>query len=135
MDGIMLEAEAPTTEQFSLLRVVCDRVLLEFQSEKEGVHLPREHRARRIAECPLLAFCHGCPGTGKSRVIKWIRRMFEEALGWSHHDEFMCVAFQNRVAHAMGGSTIHSGGDIGVGSQRTSQLQHADIDVLFTRNH
>jgi hypothetical protein len=36
MDAIMLEAETPTTEQFSLLQVVCDRVLLEFQSEKEG---------------------------------------------------------------------------------------------------
>jgi hypothetical protein len=46
----------------------------------------------------------------------------------------MCVAFQNRVAHAMGGSTIHSSGDIGIGGQPTSQTKHADIDVLFTRN-
>ena len=60
-------------------------------------------------ERPLLGFCHGSPGTGKSRVIKWIRRMFEEAMGWKHEDEFLCVAFQNRVAHAMGGSTMHAG--------------------------
>ena len=60
--------------------------------------------------------------------------MFEEALGWQHRDEFLCAAFQNRVAHAMGGSTIHSSGDIGVGGQPSSQTRHADIDVLFTRN-
>jgi len=58
--------------------------------------------------------------------------MFTEALGWQHGDEFICVAFQNRVAHAMGGSTMHSGGDIGIGGQRS--LDKTDIDVLYTRN-
>ena len=66
------------------------------------------------------------------RVIQWIRRLFIEALQWQHEDEFLCVAFQNRVAHAMGGNTLHAGGDIGVGGQRS--LDHTDIDVLFTRN-
>ena len=58
--------------------------------------------------------------------------MFMGALGWQHEDEFLCVAFQNRVAHAMGGHTLHACGDIRVGAQRS--LQHTDIDVLFTRN-
>jgi len=58
--------------------------------------------------------------------------MFVEALGWQHEDEFLCVAFQNRVAHAMGGKTLHAGGDIAVGGQYA--LEHTDIDVLFTRN-
>ena len=35
-----------------------------------------------------------------------------EALCWQHEDEYLCVAFQNRVAHAMGGNTLHAGGDI-----------------------
>jgi hypothetical protein len=56
-------------------------VLHEFRVEKEGLRLAKDHPARRAAERPLLAFWHGCPGTGKSKVIKWIRRMFEEALG------------------------------------------------------
>ena len=60
--------------------------------------------------------------------------MFHEALGWIHQDEFICVAFQNRVAHAMGGNTSHSGGDIGIGGKRSAQLQHSDIDIVFTRN-
>ena len=58
--------------------------------------------------------------------------MFMEALGWQHEQEFLCVAFQIRVAHAMGGNTMHAGGDITVGGQRV--LDHTDIDILFTRN-
>ena len=71
--------------------------------------------------------------TGKSVVIRWLREFFEDALGWSHGEEFMCVAFQNRVAHAMGGVTIHSGGDVSVGGGDRN-LSHTDVDVLFTRN-
>ena len=59
--------------------------------------------------------------------------MFTEALGWRHEEEFLFVAFQNRVAHAMEGTTMHTGGDIAVGGQRT--LNHTDLDILFTRNH
>ena len=61
IDSVMLETDAPTTEQFGVLRVVCDRVLHEFQLEKEGIRLAREHPDRIAAERPLLAFCHGCP--------------------------------------------------------------------------
>jgi hypothetical protein len=103
LHNVMLEAEAPTTEQLGVLRRVSDRVLVEFRLEKEGILLPKDHPDRLAAERPLLGFCHGCPGTGKSRVITWIHRMFKEAPGWKHEDEFMFVAFQNRVAHAMGG--------------------------------
>ena len=129
-----MDDEAPTTEQLGLITRVSDRVLVEFELEKEGVILPKRHPDRQSRERPLLGFCHGSPGTGKSRAIKWIRRMCTEALGWQHEDEFLCVAFQNRVAHAMEGSTIHSGGDIGIGGQRSLQLEHTDIDLLFTRN-
>ena len=64
-------------------------------------------------------------------MIRWITRLFTEALEWQHEDEFLCVAFQNRVAHAMGGNTLHAGGDIGVGGQRS--LDHTAIEVQFTR--
>ena len=65
-------------------------------------------------------------------MIKWITRLFTEALEWKHEEEFLCVAFQSRVAHAMGGMTLHAGGDIAVGGQRS--LDHTDIDILLTRN-
>ena len=76
---------------------------------------------------------HGEPGTGKSRVIGWITRLFTEAMGWTHGVEFLSVAFQNRVAYAMGGTTLHAGGDMAVGGEYKS-LSHTDVDVLFTRN-
>ena len=128
------ESEAPTEEQFSIIKKVAERVLVEFRLQKEGLLLPKAHPERKEAEEPLRAFIHGPPGTGKSRVITWIRRMFMEALQWEHGVEFLCVAFQNRVAHAMQGMTLHSGGDISVGGQHSPNLTHADIDLLFTRN-
>ena len=45
---------------------------------------------------------------------------------------FLCVAYQNKVAFKMGGSTMHSCGDISVGGDYSSRkLEHADIDILF----
>ena len=97
-------------------------------------------RLRGIAEDdpreePFRGCCHGLPGTGKSRVIKWIIRMFREALNWEHAVEFQCVAFQNTVAAAMEGLTLHSSGDIQVGNNSDARrLEHTDIDVLYSRN-
>ena len=119
LERVQMEAEAPTTEQLAVLDRVAERVLEEFRVEHEGLALAKGHPQRTKAEAPLLGFCHGSPGTGKSRVITWITRMFVEALGWQHEDEFLCVAFQNRVAHAMGGNTMHATGDIGIGGQRS----------------
>ena len=71
---------------------------------------------------PLRGFVHGGPGTGKSKVIKWIRRMFLEALQWTHGVQFMCVTFQNSVAYAMCGSTLHAGGELSVGGKQNRKL-------------
>jgi len=132
LQRVQQEEEAPTGEQLSILNRVSDRLLEEFRLEKEGLLLKKTDPERAKSEQPLLGFCHGSPGTGKSKVIKWITRLFTEALEWNHEDEFLCVAFQNRVAHAMGGNTLHAGGDIAVGGQRS--LDHTDIDILFTRD-
>jgi len=127
------EEMKPAVEDIDILRAIMQRVLTEFQLEKEGCDLPKTHPERQALEEPMRAFIHGAPGTGKSRLIYWIRRLFVEALGWEHGVHFLCVAFQNRVAHAMGGVTLHSGGDISVGGGDKS-LEHTDIDILFTRN-
>ena len=115
LDEVQQEDETPTAEQLRILQRVAERVLAEFRLEHEGLLLPKAHPERTNAEAPLLGLCHGSLGTGNSRVIKWVTRMFVEALGWQHEDEILCVAFQNRVAHAMGGNTLHAGGDIGFG--------------------
>jgi hypothetical protein len=126
------EKKAPNREQLVLLERVRERVLLELRLFKEGDGLNRGNGGDD--EEPLRAIIHGAPGTGKSALIQWMRRFFSAALGWEHGVEFMCVAFQNRVVHAMDGTTLHAGGDVQVGGQSSSKLSHSDIDNLFIRN-
>ena len=62
--------------------------------------------------------------------------MFKEALQWKHSVEFQCVAFQNTVAAAMDGLTLHSSGDIQIGGASDARgVEHTDIDVVYSRNH
>ena len=83
----------------------------------------------------MRGFVHGLTGTGNSRVIKWIIRMFTEARGFTNGVEFVCVAFQNRVAQTMHGATLHSAGDVPVRDySQERKLQHTDVDVLRVRN-
>ena len=51
-------------------------------------------------------------------------------MGWTHGVDFLSVAFQNRVAFAMGGTTLHAGAEMAVGGEYKS-LSHTDIDVLY----
>ena len=132
------EKETPNSEQLTVLHAVRDRILQEKALEKEGTGILRRLRGASITdfrEEPFRGCCHGLPGTGKSRVIRWLIRMFKEAMLWTHGTEFQCVAFQNTVAYAMGGFTLHSSGDIQIGSTSdTRKLDYTDIDGLFTRN-
>ena len=60
---------------------------------------------------------------------------FEDALGWTHGVEFMCVAFQNRMAAAIGGATLHTGADLPrPGENRDRALGHSDVDNLYMKN-
>ena len=59
-----------------------NRLLVEIELEIEGPELRRKHLPhlfRIDKEEPMPALIHGLPGTGKSRVINWIRRIFIEA--------------------------------------------------------
>ena len=83
----------------------------------------------------MCGLIHGFLGTGKSRAIKWVMRMFEEVMDLQHGKEFVCAAFQNKVAYAMHGSTLHSVGEIRIGQQNYSaMLECRDVDSLFTKN-
>ena len=66
---------------------------------------------------PLLDLVHGLPGTGKSAVIKWMRRLMEDGLGWEHGVQFVCLAFQNAMAAQINGYTIHHSSGIPVRSE------------------
>ena len=135
---VLLEEDKPNSLQLHCLEVVRDRLLLEIQLKLEGPELRRKHQPHLFStdsEEPLRALIHGLPGTGKSRVIKWICRMFTEVCEWQQGVEFLCVAFQNKVAHAMNGVTLHSAGDLPIGgTANPRKLGHQDINEVFTKN-
>ena len=56
---------------------------------------------------PFRWLLHGGPGTGKSHVIKLVRELFENVLGWDMSVQFQVVAFQAVMAQQLGGDTIH----------------------------
>ena len=61
--------------------------------------------------------------------------MFEEALEWVHGQEFLFVAFQNRMDAAIGGTKFHAGADLPrPGENRDWKLTHSEIDSLYIPN-
>ena len=129
--ALRTEKMKPADEDMKVLRKVAGRILIEFSLYKEGCDMPKSHMHRQDLEEPLRGFVHGPPGTGKSRLIYWMCRCFKEALGWEHRKEFICIAYQHRVTHGMGGISEHIGGDLGVG-EFDNKLEHTGVDVLFS---
>ena len=123
---------SPVEEDLIFLRCVSARILQEVELDNYGCQLPKTDKRRQDMERPLYAFVHGPPGTGKSRLIYWMTRLLK-SLGWAHGKQFLCVAFQNKVALAMQGTTLHSGGQIAIkGVHRT--LEHQNVNELYTQN-
>ena len=100
MTKIMSEKEKPNAEQENFLKHFVSRLKLE-------VLEMQQRRTNEAEQEPLLDLIHGFPGTGKSAVIAWMRRLMEEGLGWEHGVQFVCLAFQNAMAAQINGYTIH----------------------------
>ena len=132
LQAIIRSEPPPEEEDVSILKEVMKRILTEFELEITGCPFKKTDSIRIQAEEPMRGFVHGPPGTGKSRLIFRIRKLFLDALGWEHGVQYMCVAFQNRVAYAMQGVTLHAGGEVPVGAAHRS-LEHSDVDSLFTQ--
>ena len=102
---ICAEKDTPNSEQAVVLNAVRHRLLMEVElsAVASSSYMDKQLKRKREdpREEPLRGLTHGLSGTGKSRVIHWIICMFEEAMGWKHGREFVCVAFQNKVAHAI----------------------------------
>ena len=137
-EKLMTEKEEPNHQQLHILYTVRGRLLIELALEKEGSELRRKHQPHLFAtvrEEPMRALIHGLPGTGKSRVVKWTQRLLTEGMQWNNGVHFLYVAFQNRVAYAMGGCAMHSAGDLPIGgSSSGGKLAHQDVNEVFTKN-
>ena len=80
---LVMEKDIPTQEQLEVLHRVKDRVMEEFQRERDQI--PKGQRGEESE--PLRALVHGIPGTGKSKLISFLRSFFEDALGWCHGEQ------------------------------------------------
>ena len=89
----------PNEEQRIFLQHFVQRTKLEVVEQQR-------ERVNESSDEPLLDLMHGFPGTGKSRVIRWMRQLMEKGLGWEHGVQFVCLAFQNAMAAQINGSGI-----------------------------
>ena len=120
---IQRETEIPNPEQMRVLEIVKDRLLKEVEFENMLPNLTKgdtitlyptkEKHMQRLCEDSCTDYpeqekvqsLHGsCGCLKKLEVTKMVPNLF--------------VAFQNRVAHKMKGSTLHQAGDVGVAEKK-----------------
>ncbi len=72
---------------------------------------------------PLFKLIHGLPGSGKTKVMHWLRSYFEEVWGWTEGVHFTFLAPLNSMAANIGGSTLHSWGEVAFKDRRGQIIQ------------
>ncbi len=98
------ERETPTAEQWVALDNVHHRCIYE--------HALESGMPAKDFGTPLLELIHGLPGSGKSKVIGWIRSYLEYVWRWKHGIHFVCLAPLNSMATNIDGFTVHSWGEV-----------------------
>ena len=101
LEELQRRTERPTAEQLVILQTIVERITEEAAKE-QGAQVSNSSTNQ-----PLFDLAHGHPGCGKSRLIAWMRELFETVLGWKHGVQFVCLAFQNTMAAQIAGETIH----------------------------
>ena len=95
-DVVTNNGVVPNTKQAMVLNLVHDRCVKE------------HHHAEANEEEPLLRLIHGLPGSGKSLLLKWLRKYFVNVWLWTEGREFIFIAPLNSMACNIGGATVHS---------------------------
>ena len=130
-DRILQATPHPNQEQTLFLRHFVNRLKLEIIERRQRTENQTEHE-------PLLDLLHGLPGTGKSKVIAWLREIMEDGLGWTHGVQFVFLAFQNVMAAAINGFTLHHWSGIpahvaegsGTGCKHTQSIKCQALRVI-----
>jgi hypothetical protein len=131
LEALKGSSAPPNREQLKVLEVVIRRCNTE--AEQEGVD-----DINPAGDEPLRMLLHGLPGTGKSRVILWLRELFEDIFGWVHSAEFQCLASFNTMAALIRGNTIHSWGEVYIDKQQATAKQLAawtnpDVSTMWKK--
>ena len=122
----------PGKQQLQILRMILDRCWLEAREVRTStINMSHEE--------PLRHMIQGLPGAGKSELIKWIRRGFEELFGFQHGVHYVCLASQNTMASLIDGFTNHSWGGVPVTKGQLEQWQNTNwntpqVSPLFEKN-
>ena len=112
LEKIKKEVISPNEEQEKYLKAVMARCSLE---AREMARMRPQETKSSPETIALLA----PPGTGKSECIKWTTRFFKECLQWTEGVQYQCLASQNRMAALIGGTTLHSWGEVPVDTENT----------------
>jgi hypothetical protein len=100
------EGIVPNIKQTQVLQTIHDRSVAEHCEEESNVFEP------------LLRMVHGLPGSGKTRLLIWLRAYFQDVWQWIEGREFSFIAPLNSMASNIGGSTVHSWGRISFKDKR-----------------
>ena len=102
LEAILTLEGPPNTEQKAFLKNFVNRLKVELLETLQ-------RSTESTIQEPLLDLVHGFPGTGKGKLIEWMRRLMEDGLGWEHGVQFVCLAFQNAMAAQINGFTVTTG--------------------------
>ena len=113
-DKVIQKGIVPNPKQQEILQVVHRRCVLEWEC-KSRAHSNVGGEASTDQSCledPLLRLVHGLPGSGKSKVLEWMRSYFEVVWKWTSGKEFVFLATLNSMASNIGGFTFHGWGEV-----------------------
>ena len=95
----------PTPVQWNFMDAVHHRCETEAEEEQRG-------KVNTTKEEPARLFVHGLPGSGKTQVMLWLAEYFQQVWGWTKGMHFIYLAPLNSMAARIGGSTVHSWGEV-----------------------
>jgi hypothetical protein len=118
----------PTVDQWIVIESVHERLVHE---KTEGL----KDRQKTTKTEPLREMIQGLPGAGKTMVITLLIEFFVVVLGWSHGVEFACIASMNTMVALIGGSTIHSFGEVPIGDEQASLRTKTKLGQARCEHH